>query len=540
MSASPSVLELSEFGVCFGRRVVLGSVDLSLPATGIDVLMGPVKAGKSTLMRSLAGLNDAAALYRSWGTATLDGRPVSATWRPALVQQHAAALNAPLRDALVLHARQQGERSGKVWAEVASAALTRHGLAHLLPQLDQSVLALPLEWQRAINVLSYALTEPHLLMIDEPTYGLDDRAAERFIDWLAALGKSCKLMVTLHHQGQARRLADRVTLLAGGRILAHGPAEQFFARPPNAWAEQFVRTGSLAIASPGARLEDLSSDAEAPPPLPQAALDALAEFDEAQPAPDPLAVPAPATVPAAIPVAPAWANTEQADLLPAKASDGHGRGAAQEASSSAKHAHGAKVLRPQRAASPAKQKRVRAVLPPLSVRGVEDAVQVGRSTAPDYRGPPGFNWIIAGKLAGCAEPGVMASIDYDMDLLARMGITYLITLTEKDLPPEPLARHGLRNLHLPIYDREAPTIRQVYMLVRKIQVLLDEGQIIAVHCKAGIGRTGTVLAAWLIREGGLSADAAIKRLRTIKSTYVQSQVQEQFLDLFEKDILQRQ
>ena len=69
---------------------------------------------------------------------------------------------------------------------------------------------------------------------------------------------------------------------------------------------------------------------------------------------------------------------------------------------------------------------------------------------------------------------------------------------------------------------------------------VGEPRWIAVHCKAGIGRTGTVLAAWLIREGGLSADAAIKRLRTIKSTYVQSEVQEQFLDLFEKDILQRQ
>jgi atypical dual specificity phosphatase len=537
MSTSPPVLSLEGFGVCFGRRVVLSSVDLSLPAAGIDVLMGPVKTGKSTLMRSVAGLNDAAALYRSWGAATYQGRPVAADWRPALVQQHAAALNAPLRDALVLRARQQGERSGKVWAEVASTALTSHGLAHLLPQLDQSVLALPLEWQRAVNVLSYALAEPGLLMIDEPTYGLDERAAERFIDWLAGLGKSCRLMVTLHHQGQARRLADRVILLAGGRVLAHGPADEFFARPPNAWAEQFVRTGSLAIASPGARAEDLSSDAEVPPALPQAALDALAEFDEAQP-------PAPATSPvtatgtgsAAVGAAPVWANTEPVDLSPAPAASEPATGASPDAT----HAHSAKVLRPHRPASPVKQKRARAVLPPLSARGVEDAVQVGRSTAPDYRGPPGFNWIIAGKLAGCAEPGVMASIDYDMDLLARMGITYLITLTEKDLPPEPLARHGLKNLHLPIYDREAPTIRQVYMLVRRIQVLLDEGQIIAVHCKAGIGRTGTVLAAWLIREGGLSADAAIKRLRMIKPTYVQSEVQEQFLELFEKDILLRQ
>ena len=103
--------------------------------------------------------------------------------------------------------------------------------------------------QRAIGILARALTGPSLLMIDEPTYGLDESQAHWMIDWLRALGRSTRLLVVLHHQGQARRLADRVVLLGGGRVLAHAATEDFFIRPPNAWVQQFVRSGSLAIAS---------------------------------------------------------------------------------------------------------------------------------------------------------------------------------------------------------------------------------------------------------------------------------------------------
>lgn len=164
---------------------------------------------------------------------------------------------------------------------------------------------------------------------------------------------------------------------------------------------------------------------------------------------------------------------------------------------------------------------------------------VGRVILANYRGPTGFHWIVPGRLAGCAEPGVSAAIDYDMDLLHNMGITHLITLTEKDLDQSALARNGLCNIHLPIYDREAPSMAQTYMLVRRMQVLLDQGAVLAVHCRAGIGRTGTILAAWLIREGGLSASNAISRLRSIYPSYVQTQVQEDFLQNFEQDIMQR-
>jgi atypical dual specificity phosphatase len=508
----PAALTLSGFGACFRRKVVLASIDLSLPSTGVDVLMGPVKVGKSTLMRSLAGLNDSGSLFRSWGTATLQGRPLLSGWQPVLVQQHAALLNATVGDAIMLQARPHHAHAAGNLKDAAQQALLSHGLAGFIPDLSASVLSLPLVWQRAVMILSYAMLKPPLLMVDEPTYGLDELAAKRLIDWLSMLGKTQKLLVALHHQGQTRSLADRVILLGGGRILAHEPSQRFFNGDNNPWVDHFVRTGSLAIASPDARAEDLSPEVEPPPPLPPAALAAIAEFAEPDEKPT-----APVSA-AAKTAAPSITATSIASASPTAV--------------------------PATAATPAiaparAVKTTRAALPPVSARGVEDAAKVGRAILSNYCGPTGFHWIVPGRLAGCAEPGVFSAIDYDMGLLHTIGITHLITLTEKDLDQNALARNKLSNLHLPIYDREAPSMAQTYMLVRRMQVLLDQGAVLAVHCHAGIGRTGTILAAWLIREGGLNASHAIERLRTICRTYVQTQIQEQFLQNFEQDIMRR-
>jgi atypical dual specificity phosphatase len=475
---------------------VLADLNLSLNSP-VNVLMGPVKTGKSTLFRTLAGLYEGNAMHHRWGHARLRGEDLRPGHRPALVQQHARLLEAPLWQALRQPSQSDpgaGTRSPMAWRDWAVASLQAHGLAAALPLIDRPLIDADPVLQRSVMALAQALAQPGLLLIDEPTYGLDDQQAQRLLAWLRPLGQTCPLWVSLHNQKQARTLADAVVLMGGGRILAHQTCTDFFTHPANALVQQFVRSGSLSLPSPDARPEELEAGTPLPPPLPA-------------PAPPPrvvapLAPPVPAPVPTEAPPAPPSAEA------------------------------------PVVAAQPPRSVRPVTLPPPLR-HGVEMASSVGKVMLSDSRGPQGFRWVVPGVLAGCPQPGIVAPIDHDLLLLDKTGVTHLITLTEADFDQDALHRHHLKNTHLPIFDRKAPSTSQMHMLLVRMQRLIDAGEVLAVHCKAGLGRTGLVLAAWLVRDGGLGAETAIERLRKIHPGFIQSDEQLAFLHAYEADILRR-
>jgi tungstate transport system ATP-binding protein len=81
-----------------------------------------------------------------------------------------------------------------------------------------------------------------VLFLDEPTANLDPGAArevERIVDQIHSSGT--KIVMTTHNLGQARRLADEILFMSGGRVLDHAPVERFFAAPATAEAAAFIK-----------------------------------------------------------------------------------------------------------------------------------------------------------------------------------------------------------------------------------------------------------------------------------------------------------
>ena len=535
-SSTLSELTFHRFGVAFGQRVVLAEMELHLAPRGIDVLMGPVKTGKSTLLRTLAGLYQGHALHRTWGLVSLDGAALDDDNRPALVQQQVRLL-----DQTVLQVLRQAipsadaVRSPAAWREWAAQFLAEHGQAAWAARLDAPLMDCPLHMQRTLLILSQVAARPRLLMIDEPTAGLSEPDAHTMIQWLRTLGQQCKLLVSLHNQRQARALADAIVLMGGGRVLAYQPVEEFFSRPANELVQQFVQTGSLSLPSPDARPDDLEAGTPLPPPLPPQAVRATATTATAAvavAAAAPVAANAPAPVPAQ-PAAVVAAPSPAPAVVPAPVAP------PQSVAPVVASAAPVSAVKPafKAVSAPATVRPVALPLPML--QGVELASSVGRVIVSESRGPNGFRWVVPGMLAGTPQPGVVAPIDHDLILLDRVGITHLITLTETDMDQDALRRHHLKNTHLPIFDRKAPSTSQMHMLLVRMQRLMDAGEVLAVHCKAGLGRTGLVLAAWMVRDGGLSAEAAIERLRKVNPGFIQSDEQLDFLPAYEADILRR-
>ena len=127
-----------------------------------------------------------------------------------------------------------------------------------------------------------------------------------------------------------------------------------------------------------------------------------------------------------------------------------------------------------------------------------------------------FSWIVPGRVGGMGRP-----TEDDLGRLAQNGVTAIVSLTERPLAP----RADIDILHVPVMDMMPPSLDQLHTLVGFMRSTVDQGGKVVVHCMAGVGRTGTALAAYLVNQGQ-SAEEAIAYMRTVRPGSVETRQQE--------------
>jgi ABC-2 type transport system ATP-binding protein len=214
---------LSVEGVSFrypgGDEPVLRELSISAPSGGIFGLLGPNGAGKTTLISILAGQ------LRADGRVTVDGTPLEELRRrePAslgLVPQELAFY--PMltcAENLRFFGGVQGLGGARLRERVAAVA----AFARIEPVLARRAGELSGGLRRRLNLAIGLLTEPRILLLDEPTVGVDPQSRSFLLDSIRALaGEGRTILYTSHYMEEVEAICDHVAIIDAGRVLRLG------------------------------------------------------------------------------------------------------------------------------------------------------------------------------------------------------------------------------------------------------------------------------------------------------------------------------
>lgn len=228
-----SFLPISIESLCFrpGGRVVLEGLSATIASPQTTAIIGPNGSGKSVTLRLLDGL-----LRPDAGRIRFGGRP-HAQLRRALVFQQPALLRASVARNVGVALWPQGLGRATARSRVEDA-LRRVGLleraeapARKLSGGEQQRLALARAW----------VTEPELLLLDEPTASLDPGATEAIEHLVAEISRGgTKVILVSHNLGQVARLAQDLLVLDRGRVVEHGPTAVILQHPRTPEARAYL------------------------------------------------------------------------------------------------------------------------------------------------------------------------------------------------------------------------------------------------------------------------------------------------------------
>lgn len=202
------------------ERAALDGIDLDIPSGSLFGLLGPNGAGKTTLISLIAGL-----LAPQGGSVDVDGQPLAAYRRShpnaiALVpQDYAFYPMLTVTENLRFFAGVQGLGGSAQRARVAHAlaAAQLEGVAGQLAQELSGGL------RRRLNLAIGLLGEPRILLLDEPTVGVDPQSRAFLLDTIRALADDGRSVIyTTHYMDEVQALCERIAILDLGRVLAQG------------------------------------------------------------------------------------------------------------------------------------------------------------------------------------------------------------------------------------------------------------------------------------------------------------------------------
>lgn len=235
----------------YDGHVALRDVTLDIPANQITVLFGPSHAGKSTLLRCLNRLNDLIENEQTemTGQILLDGQDIYAPAvnvtelrrRVGMVFALPIALPLTIHENVTYGPRMMGERRQARLDELVERSLVQAALwDEVKDRLQEPAMRLSGGQQQRLCLARTLALEPDVILLDNPTSGLDPLSTAKVENSLQELKVDYTVVLVPHSVQQAARVADRAAFLLDGELVEVGPGEEIFTRPSQSRTEDYV------------------------------------------------------------------------------------------------------------------------------------------------------------------------------------------------------------------------------------------------------------------------------------------------------------
>jgi len=234
------ILEAHDLTKSFGGFVAVNGVNLRIQRGSIHAIIGPNGAGKTTMFNLLTKF-----IAPTSGKILFNGKDIT-KWKPAeiatqgivrsfqisAVFPHLTALeNVRLALQTRLGVSYQFWRSKKVLNELDAEALTRLDQVGLKEYAHLRAVELPYGRKRALEIATTLGLEPELMLLDEPTQGMGAEDVGSVTGLISRVREGRTIVMVEHNLGVVAELADTITVLARGEVLAEGPYEEVSRNP---------------------------------------------------------------------------------------------------------------------------------------------------------------------------------------------------------------------------------------------------------------------------------------------------------------------
>ncbi len=235
----------------YDDTVALRDVTLDIPANQITVVFGPSHAGKSTLLRCLNRLNDLIENEETElsGQILLDGEDVYAPGvdvtelrrRVGMVFALPIPLPLTIHENVTYGLRMRGEGGSSRLDESVERSLRQAALwDEVKDRLHEPAMRLSGGQQQRLCLARTLALEPDVILLDNPTSGLDPLSTAKVEASLQLLKEEYTVILVPHSVQQAARVADLAAFMLGGELVEVGPGERIFTRPREVRTEDYI------------------------------------------------------------------------------------------------------------------------------------------------------------------------------------------------------------------------------------------------------------------------------------------------------------